>query len=112
VEQVKFINSDPMLLEIFLRFLLSQGYDRASLTYRVSIHESADQERAVDWWVERLALPRERFMRTTLKRHTPRTNRRNTGEGYHGCLVVDVPKGRELYWRIEGVMRGCLAGES
>lgn len=111
VEQVKFINSDPMLVELFLRFLESQGYDRASLTYRVSIHESADHERAVNWWVGRLALPRERFMRTTLKRHVPRTNRRNTGEDYHGCLGVDVPKGRELYWRIEGVMRGCQGGE-
>jgi transposase-like protein len=109
-EKIQFTNSDPMLVELFLRFLESQGRDRAELTYRVSIHESADHAGAVDWWVERLALPRERFMRTTLKRHTPRTNRQNTGEDYHGCLVVNVPKGRELYWWIEGVMRGCAKG--
>jgi transposase len=110
-ERIQLINSDPLLVELFLRFLESQGYDRTSLTYRVSIHESADHERAVDWWVERLALPRERFQRTTLKRHTPKTNRQNTGAHYHGCLMVCVPKGRELYWRIEGVMRGCHTGE-
>jgi transposase len=109
-ERVQLINSDPFLVELFLRFLESQGRDRASLTYRVSIHESADHKRAVDWWVERLALPRERFRRVTLKRHTPSTNRRNTGDDYHGCLMVYVPKGRELYWRIEGVMRGCRVG--
>lgn len=106
-EKIQFTNSDPTLVGLFVRFLESQGYDRASLTYRVSIHESADHEDAVNWWVERLALPRERFMRTTLKRHTPKTNRRNTGTDYRGCLVINVPKGRELYWRIEGVMRGC-----
>lgn len=111
-EAVQFVNSDPLLLELFLRFLESQGRDRASLTYRVSIHESADPEGAVEWWVNRLALPRERFQRTTLKRHASRTNRRNTGEDYHGCLVVYVPKGRELYWRMEGVMRGCQAGRA
>jgi hypothetical protein len=106
VERIKFTNSDPLLLELFLRFLESQGRDRASLGYRVSIHESADHEAAVDWWAERLALPPDRFQPTTLKRHAPRTKRRNTGADYHGCLVIDVPKSRELYWRIEGVMRG------
>jgi transposase len=108
-ERIQFTNSDPMLLDVFLRFLESLGCDRSSLTYRVSIHESADQERAVDWWIKRLNLPRERFKRTTLKRHLPRTNRRNTGVDYHGCLVVNVPKGREVYWLVEGVMR-ALAG--
>jgi hypothetical protein len=110
VGRIKFINSDPLLVELFLRFLESQGRDRASLTYRLSIHESADHERALDWWVERLGLPRERFQRTTLKRHASMTNRRNTGDDYHGCLAVDAPKGRELYWRIEGVMQGCGRG--
>jgi transposase-like protein len=110
VEKIQFTNSDPMLLELFLRFLESQGHGRSSLTYRVSIHESADDERAIDWWVERLVLPRERFQRTTLKRHAPRTNRQNTGADYHGCLVINVPRGRELYWRIEGAMRGCRQG--
>jgi transposase len=111
-EKIQFTNSDPTLVELFVRFLESQGYHRASLTYRVSIHESADHEEAVDWWVERLAVPRERFMRTTLKRHSPKTNRQNTGADYRGCLVINVPKGRELYWRIEGVMRGCRSGYS
>jgi transposase len=105
-EGIRFINSDPLLHELFLRFLESQGRDRANLTYRVSIHESADHEGAVDWWIERLALSREQFRRTTLKRHAPKTNRRNIGVDYHGCLVVYVPKGRELYWQIEGVVRG------
>jgi hypothetical protein len=57
----------------------------------------------------RLGLPAERFQRPTLKRHSPRTNRRNTSDGYHGCLVIRVPRSRELYWQVEGVMQG-LAG--
>lgn len=106
-ERVIFVNSDPLLVGLFLRFLEAQGRDRDSVSYRVSIHESADHEAAVAWWVERLALPRERFQRTTLKRHVPKTKRRNTSTDYHGCLIIYVPKGRELYWQIEGVIRGC-----
>jgi hypothetical protein len=37
-----FTNSDPILLELFLRFLAAAGVDRAHLAYRISIHESAD----------------------------------------------------------------------
>ena len=46
----------------------------------------------------------ERFGRTTVKRHKPVTVRRNTGVDYHGCLVINVPRSRELYWRIEGMI--------
>lgn len=103
-EKVQFINSDPGLLAPFLRFLESCGVDRSLPTYRVSIHESADADAAVCWWVQRLRLPAERFGRSTLKRHNPATVRQNTGGHYHGCLVITVPRSRALYWRIEGMI--------
>jgi transposase len=108
-ELIQFINSDPDLFDLFLCFLESQGRLRSSLTYRVSIHESADAEAARDWWAERLELPVHCFRRPTLKRHQPSTFRRNKGEDYHGCLIVKVPGSRELYWRVEGVMASLCA---
>ncbi len=102
---VSFTNSDPMLIDLFIRFLELKGYTPEALTYRVSIHESADAAAAQEWWIKRLALPPERFKRPTLKRHKP-TTRHNTGAGYHGCLVVSVPKGAHTYLWIEGVMAG------
>jgi hypothetical protein len=51
-------------------------------------------------------IPPEALAKPTLKRHNPTTVRHNTGEDYHGCLVIQVPKGRRLYWRIEGIMAG------
>jgi hypothetical protein len=107
---ISFVNSDPGLIDLFLRFLAVLGVPRDALKYRVSIHESADAAAAERWWAERLDLPRERFQPTTLKRHSPATNRRNTGEAYHGCLVVKMPRGREVYWQIEGVMRAITEG--
>ncbi|TWD22975.1 hypothetical protein FB570_105378 [Streptomyces sp. T12] len=42
------------------------------------------------------------FLKTTIKKHNPRTNRKNTGVTYKGCLRVDVRNGADLYRRIEG----------
>ncbi|MGC5052526.1 hypothetical protein ACLQ2S_13850 [Micromonospora sp. DT48] len=97
-------SSDPGLLSLFLRFLEACGVDRAAPTYRVSIHETADPDAAAEWWAAELAVPRERFRRASLKKHNPTTVRRNVGDGYRGCLVINVPRSRELYWRIEGMI--------
>lgn len=104
-----FVNSDPCLLDLFVRFVEAQGVDRAAATYRVLIHQRVDAEAASQWWAERLQLPGDRFRRPTLKRHVPVTNRRNTGEDYHGCLVITVPRSRELYWTVEDPMRAITA---
>ncbi|MGK5679307.1 helix-turn-helix domain-containing protein [Actinoplanes sp. URMC 104] len=108
-DRLIFINNDPRLHRLFLCFLRAQGRDAASLRYRVHIHESADAEAAADWWAERLGVPRELFQRATIKRHNPATRRANVGADYHGCLVISVPKSRELYWRVEGVMEALDA---
>lgn len=105
-DRITLINSDVRLLSLFLRSLEACGVDHTVPSYRVSIHESADVEAAVAWWKEALHLPPERFQRPTLKRHLPKTTRYNVGDDYHGCLIIDVPGSRELYWRVEGVVAG------
>ena len=104
-----FINSDRALLGLFLRFLAVCGRTKESVRYRVHIHETADAEAAVEWWARELALPRELFQRPTIQRHVAATKRLNTGSDYRGCLAVSVPRSRELYWRVEGMM-GALTG--
>ncbi|MEV4832545.1 resolvase [Micromonospora sp. NPDC049257] len=108
--RVRFINSDPGLVDIFVRFVEAMGAPRATLRFRVSIHETADSEAAVRWWAERVGVPAETFRPTSLKRHRPTTVRHNTGEDYRGCLIVDVPRSRQMYWRIEGIMKGMGDG--
>jgi hypothetical protein len=43
---------------------------------------------------------------STIKRHEPVTIRRNTGGDYRGCLVIEVPRSRPMYGKIEGIMKG------
>ncbi|GIF24386.1 transposase [Actinoplanes tereljensis] len=104
LDRMKFINNDPRLHQLFLRFLAAHGRSADTLRYRVHIHETAAAAEAGDWWAARLGVPRELFERPTIKRHNPATRRVNTGADYHGCLVITVPRSRELYWRVEGVM--------
>src|SRR5215475_8919721 len=79
---VSFINSDPMLVRLFLTFIEGRGFARDHLVNRVSIHESADAEAASRWWAEQVSVDLTAFRRPTLKRHRPATNRRNTGDSY------------------------------
>ncbi|WP_045740064.1 helix-turn-helix domain-containing protein [Actinoplanes rectilineatus] len=103
-----FINSDAGLLSVFLRFLQLGGYRLDELNYRVSIHETADAGNAAAWWAERLSIPIERFQKPTIKKHVPQTRRQNVGDDYHGCLTVTAPQGRDLYWRMEGLVKAVV----
>ncbi|MFU8870758.1 resolvase [Micromonospora sp. SL4-19] len=104
--RIKFINSDPLLVTIFLRFLDALGVPAADRRFRVSIHETADASAAVRWWADLVGVPPDEFQRTTLKKHRPTTVRKNVGTDYRGCLIVCVVGSSRVYWRIEGIMKG------
>ena len=100
--RVSFITSDPRLVTFFLRFLRIAGVRDECLTFRVSIHESADIGAAERFWRDVTGAPAARFRRANIKRHKPNPTRHNTGQDYHGCLRIDVLGGAHLYHRIEG----------
>lgn len=108
-EPVAFINSDPDLIKLFLRFLSAAGVEATQLGFRVHIHESADVAAAEQFWVAATGAQPAQFHRTTLKRHNPRTIRKNVGTDYHGCLIVTVRQSGDLYQRIEGWVRAVTA---
>jgi hypothetical protein len=110
--EVQFINSDPKIILLFLRFLSVVGIERERIYGRVSIHESADVAGAQRFWQQVTELPAEQFQRPTLKRHNPKTVRKNTGDDYHGCLIIRVRKGSELYRQIEGWASAVMASSA
>jgi hypothetical protein len=101
-DRVTFMNSDPALIKFFLRFLEFAGIGREDLVYRVQIHETADVEAAQRFWLDVTQAHPAQFRRPTLKRHNPKTVRKNTGGDYHGCLRIDVLRSCALYRQIEG----------
>lgn len=108
-DRVIFITSDPALIMFFLRFLDAAGIRRDSLIYCVQIHETADVDGANRFWLAVTQAHPSQFRRPTLKRHNPKTVRKNTGAGYHGCLRIDVLRSSILYRRIEGWATAAMA---
>jgi hypothetical protein len=109
-DRVTFMNSDPALITLFLRFLDAAGIDQSMITYRVYIHETADVAGAERFWLEVTGADLALFRRPALKRHHPQTVRKNVGAGYQGCLRVDVRQSTNLYRRIEGWTRAVTSG--
>jgi hypothetical protein len=101
-EMVNFINSDASIIRLFLAFLRLAGVTPQRLRCIVHIHETGDIEAATRYWQEVTGAAPDLFMQPNIKRHRPRTNRRNTGADYHGCLQIRVTGSRDLYLKIEG----------
>jgi transcriptional regulator with XRE-family HTH domain len=107
---VAFINSDPGLIKFFLRFLTTAGVAGDQVIFRVLIHEGAGVLAAQRYWQDVTGAHPAQFRKPTLKRHKPKTIRKNTGVDYHGCLRIDVLRSADLYHRIEGWVRAAAGG--
>ncbi|MFJ3642466.1 hypothetical protein ACIPRD_22245 [Streptomyces sp. NPDC090108] len=111
-ESVQFVNSDPGVIRIYLAWLDMLGVERGRLRYRVMIHMTADVEGAERYWSDLVGIDVSELRSTTIKKHSPKTVRKNVGEGYRGCLVISVLQGADLYRRIEGWWTGMVDGVS
>lgn len=109
-DRVMFINSDPALIRFFLRFLQVAGIPRTDLCFRVYIHETADVESAQQFWLAVTGATIDQFATPVMKRHNPKTVRKNVGGAYHGCLRIDVRHSADLYRKIEGWAAASMEG--
>jgi hypothetical protein len=108
-QQVRFFNSDPRLILLFLKWLDLLEIPRDRLLFRLSIHEQANLAAAFRFWSDLVGIPADGIQKS-LKRHNPKPGRKNTGHSYHGCLTVKVRQSSELYRRIEGWFEGIICG--
>lgn len=109
LERVVFVNSDAGLIRFFLRFLAAAGVQQSDLAFCLHIHESADTQAAQRFWQEVTGASSGQFRKPALKRHNPKTNRKNIGDDYHGCLRVSVHRSSGLYRKIEGWALAAMA---
>ncbi|MFF8611626.1 hypothetical protein [Streptomyces sp. NPDC015350] len=109
-ESLHFINSDPNVITLYLRWLKLLEVPHERMRFRVSIHESGDIAGAERFWAVLAGVPTSSLQKTTLKKHNPKTIRKNTTEAYRGCLIIYVTKSADLYRRVEGTWYGIVLG--
>ncbi len=111
-ERMIFVNSDPDMIRVYLAWLRLLGVKDCHLRFSVTIHETADEAGAERFWAQVVGMGVRQFLKTTLKRHNPKTTRKNTGENYYGCLAVRVLQSADLYRRVEGWWCGIVGAAS
>jgi hypothetical protein len=100
--------ADPDMVTLFLRWLQLLGIGLDRVTFRLCIHESADEPAALLYWSKVVVAAVELFQRTTFKRHNPKKVRKNISERYRGCLAVRVRRSLDLNRQIEGWWEGIV----
>src|SRR5207244_7001372 len=101
---------DPDMITVYLAWLRLLGVDVQQLRCHVMIHESADVAAAERYWADLIGIDVSALCKTALKKHNPKTTRRNVGHGYNGCVAIRVLQGADLYRRIEGWWYGIVLG--
>lgn len=105
-QRVSFGNSDPSMVLLFIRWIKEIcQIQKENLVYSLYIHEKADIEKAKSFWEK---LVGKSLFWIYLKKHNPKTTRRNSGEHYYGLLRIDVRRSTDLNRRIKGWVLGIL----
>ncbi|MEU1279683.1 hypothetical protein [Streptomyces sp. NPDC005805] len=107
-EHLKFINSDPEVIKLYIRWLELLGVTRQQLRLTLNIHESADVAEAHAYWARLTGTDASHFNKPVIKRHNPLTRRKNTGAAYRGALTIYVKGSAALYRRMEGTWYGIV----
>lgn len=105
--KISFSNMDLEMHKLFLTWLKQYlKIPEADIRYDLYIHEKADIEKAEDFWIKNLSI-KIRFP-VYLKKHNPKTKRKNTGENYNGVLRIWVIKSSDLNRKIAGWIEGVI----
>ncbi len=105
-QRVCFSSSNGQMVKIFLLWLdkICQ-VTRDKLIFDLYIHENANINQAVLFWVETLNISKF-ALRVRLKKHLIKTIRKNIGNNYHGQLRITVRESTDLNRKISGWIDG------
>lgn len=107
--QIKFANMDLEMHKLFREWLKKYfNVSEEDLRYELYIHEKANISAAKVFWTKNLAIPANQDLKVYLKRHNPKTVRKNTQGNYNGLLRICVRRSAELNRKIAGWIEGVV----
>lgn len=99
--EITFANMDLGVNKIMIAWLKKYlNVKNERFRFRVHIHEKADIKNAVEYWQREIKICHA--PKVLLKRHNPRTIRKNIGKDYYGTLLIRITKSTDLNRRIAG----------
>jgi len=109
--QFEFSNMDPKMIQLMIVWLLKVcKINRNMLIFNIFLHESHKSrvEEVRVFWSKITGFPISSFSAVYWKRNKLKTNRRNTGEKYHGVLKIKVRTSSDLVRKIAGWSEGIF----
>lgn len=110
--QVAFSNMDPKMIILFLKWLdRICKIPKNMILFEITLHES-HRERSYEvsqFWSKITGFPVSSFSKVYFKRSKiKKTNRKNTGEKYHGVLKIRVKRSSDLVRKIASWSNGIF----
>lgn len=108
---VQFANSDPLMVNMFLKWLEQMGVPREDIFLEHSIHESYRKKvkNMLAFWSAKTGYPPHSF-RSYFKRHSLKNGRR-VSENYVGIIRVCVKRStdfnRKIAGWVDGICKNC-----
>ena len=108
-QKVKFSNSDPAMIKVFLKWLQDIcKISNSNINFRIALHETAKNKlkEVQKYWSNITGFPINNFQKIDWKKHRINTKRKNIGEKYFGLLNIYIRNSTNLNRKIEGWIKG------
>lgn len=102
---IQFANSDPKMVHLFARWLTvfaEVSVENITVDLYLHVNHKHRLEEVVRFWETETQLS---VTHTYYKRHNPKTPRKNSGENYHGLVVLKVRSSSHIVRRLAGLVR-------
>jgi hypothetical protein len=65
--RIEFVNSDPAMISIFMRYLRARGVEEGRIRARLTIHQQDSDQECRNFWKEVTSLNESNFLPTTVR---------------------------------------------
>jgi hypothetical protein len=106
---IKFSNSDPYMIRVFLRWLLEiVRVPEEKIYFDIYIHENYKDKinQVINYWSNNTGFSQKDFNHIYFKKNKINTKRKNIGDSYFGLLRIGVRSSSSLNRRITGWIQG------
>lgn len=88
IKMVEFVNSDPELIRIFIKYLLEiHNIEKDKIILRLQLHEDNNESESMEYWRTITGLPNARFHKTIIKKTNPLRKNNYKRLEFGLCLV-------------------------